>query len=660
MHIFKIPLSLALILSLTILIYQFGLHGPYIFDDHVNIVDNPPVLIQQFSTTKLIAAASSFPGSGDRLARPVSMLSFALNHYFTGLDPYWFKLTNLLIHCLNGIMIFFLIRIWLQIIDKCDNVSTWLSRNDWIALATTTAWLVHPINLPSVLYIVQRMSSLATFFCLLGMLLYTVGRLRIMSCKRGGFILIAIGLLGGTTFAFYSKENGALLPLLIFILEWTLFRFATPTRIAQQTLITLYILILAVPLLVAVFFLISDPQWFYSYYSFREFNIEERVLTEFRVLWFYLKQLILPRESDFSLFHDDIVISSGLLSPWTTIISAFGIFGLLGLAFFSKSKQPVLAFGILFFFAGHAMESTILPLELIYEHRNYLPGIGIIFILFYYLLKTQIRLRNLNLGAFFAVVLTISFSYTTIVRSQNWESITQLVFTNLKHHPNSSRWQHEAGRVLFLASTSEEAPQKKEMLENRAIEHINKSAALGSYHKAGHLIALVYLNSATGRVIEQDTIESISNLLSNNIISPFTATSLQNWIECLTKEDCHAPVSLAIRFVDDVIKNPKTDPKLTAYILASAANLTLNNNNPVKALEYSKLATKLNPSHVQHHFNYAYILALLGFTSHAEEELSKARLNDSMGTFNDKLHEIEGMLQQHHNHALENAVPPSE
>ena len=93
---------------LTTLIYVPGLSGDYMFDDMPNLLHNPQLNITSLDTESLQGAAFS-SGSG-KLRRPVSMLSFVLNRYFFGIDPYSHKVVNLLIHLLTGIGLYILSR----------------------------------------------------------------------------------------------------------------------------------------------------------------------------------------------------------------------------------------------------------------------------------------------------------------------------------------------------------------------------------------------------------------------------------------------------------------------------------------------------------------------------------------------------------------------
>ena len=108
-------------------------------------------------------------------------------------------------------------------------------------------------------------------------------------------------------------------------------------------------------------------------YQKRVFTLEQRLLTEPRVIWFYLSLLFYPIPSRLSLVHD-FAISQSLLEPVTTLISVLAIVALLLGATVYARRWPLIAFCVIFFFLNHLIESTILPLELVFEHRNYIPS----------------------------------------------------------------------------------------------------------------------------------------------------------------------------------------------------------------------------------------------------------------------------------------------
>ena len=167
------------------------------------------------------------------------------------------------------------------------------------------------------------------------------------------------------------KESGLLLPALILVCEATLLRWSAPDRSSRRILAAFLGLSVAVPLLFGSYFLSRNPDLILDGYAWRDFSLGERLLTETRVLWFYLHMIVLPNLGEMGLHHDDFLISRGPLSPWTTLPALAGLLLLAGGAFALRNKQPIITFGIAFFFVGHAMESTIIPLELVFEHRNY-------------------------------------------------------------------------------------------------------------------------------------------------------------------------------------------------------------------------------------------------------------------------------------------------
>jgi tetratricopeptide (TPR) repeat protein len=124
----------------------------------------------------------------------------------------------------------------------------------------------------------------------------------------------------------------------------------------------------------ALLFLPDNPFAFIKGYSGRPFTLSERLLTEPRIVLFYLSLIFYPLPERLSIEHD-ITVSTTLFDPWTTLPAIFFHLVLIGIGLFQIKKRPLLAFAILFFYLNHVIESTIIPLELIFEHRNYLPSL---------------------------------------------------------------------------------------------------------------------------------------------------------------------------------------------------------------------------------------------------------------------------------------------
>ena len=221
------------------------------------------------------------------------------------------------------------------------------------------------------------MNQLATLFSLAALLSYL--KLRVAASDGGAsrmrLLALGAGVLTLSMVAYACKENALLIPVFIVLIEWYLFPGFPAwlrTRSGLATAIAVSVVVLALlAWLLPVSGLLD--------YSIRAFSLQERVLTEARILWIYMTQLVVPSSTATGLYQDGIPVSTGLFSPLTTATAIAGIVVLIGFAIRYRGHETVgiIAFGIAFFFAGHLLESTVFPLELYYEHRNYLPSVGL-------------------------------------------------------------------------------------------------------------------------------------------------------------------------------------------------------------------------------------------------------------------------------------------
>ena len=402
-------------IAATIIAYFPGLHGGFMFDDLPNLVNNPQVHLHSLSLANL--ASASFSSGAGILRRPVSMLTFALNYYFFGPAPFSFKLVNLIIHILTGVALYVLGRQLLNAYRRIHNPALTENNAAWIALAASAAWLLHPLNLTAVLYVVQRMTSLSTLFTVAGLCFYTWGRWRRWNGQNGLPLMLA-GILGFGLLALLSKESGALLPLYMFVIEYSLFRFrkqdGTPDPVVRQ----FFLWSLVVPAIGGLIWMAADPRPFFGGYAFRSFTPMERLLTEARVIVLYLRLICLPSLRHLALYHDDIAISRGLFHPLDTLPSVAFIVTLLVTGFAVRRRAPLLSLGILWFFAGQVLESTVLPLEIAFEHRNYLADYGILLPACYALPSTGYAPRILQFRRVALVPLIAALSAVTFLRSE--------------------------------------------------------------------------------------------------------------------------------------------------------------------------------------------------------------------------------------------------
>ena len=353
--------ALALLSALvaTTLALWPALHGGFLFDDYPNLkaLGDWGTVHDWFTFKSFVSEGFSGP-----TGRPVAMLSFLLDDNTWPSQAYGFKYTNLMLHLLNGTLL-----AWASLL-LCRFYGLPENKAQYFALFNAAAWLLHPFLVSTTFYIVQRMAQLATLFCLAGIAAYLHGRRLAPIHPRAGYLWMMGGIGLGTLLATFSKENGALLPLLVLAIEFCRPKHLAPTKRWFRVLF-LYTPSVAILGLLASYIDLSDHPW-----DQRPFNQPERLLTEARVLWDYLGNLFIPRIEGSGLYQDGLTVSKDLLHPASTLPAVLGLFALLAGGVLARRRYPLLGLAVLFFFGAHLLESSLLGLELYFEHRNYLPA----------------------------------------------------------------------------------------------------------------------------------------------------------------------------------------------------------------------------------------------------------------------------------------------
>ncbi len=433
--------------------YALALQGPFFFDDIPNLIDNPLLRIDGWTLDDWRAAIIS--NNAGLLHRPVAMASFAINYLLAGaFVPWLFKGTNLVIHLLTGVLLYHL---FLALLRTPALTGKRAVDPRGVALLAAALWLLHPLHVSTVLYVVQRMAQLSALFSVAGLLLYCRYRLRWIEAGAAAGEILAAGLWLAllALAAILSKENGALLLWLIPVVEASLFKgvWKGEQRAALRRLAWALLLL---PLLLLGLVLVWSPEWVTGRYSGRSFTIEDRVLTQLRILWHYLDWILLPNITSMGFFHDDIPLSRSLISPATTALSLAGWVALVTGAFLLRRSQPLLLFALLFFLVAHAMESTVLPLEMVFEHRNYLPSAGICLWLAALIFELSRRLVWLRLPLVLGAVVGV-LTLQLFLRTAVWSDELTFARANVMNHPESPRANFYYGNVLYARFGKAEA-----------------------------------------------------------------------------------------------------------------------------------------------------------------------------------------------------------
>lgn len=623
-------------LVLAFYCYHPGLHGPFLFDDTINIVENTALNIHVLDIASLKAAAVSM--GGGIAGRPLSMTSFALDYYFSGPAPYGFKLTNLIIHLLNGVCVFFLTMLVLAIHQRQHAPEFSANCLRWVSLAVASAWLLHPLNLTGVLYVVQRMASLSALFTLLGLIAYLYGRRRQLDGHAGwGWILAGFFLF--TPLAVLSKENGALLPAFMLLAEVVLLNFQAPETRTRLMLVALFAAMVILPGIVLAIYSIYQPAWLLVGYNIRDFTLPERLMTEARVLWFYLRLIIVPDISQLGLHHDDIAISRGLLAPYSTLFACIGLALLAGVAFLFRKRHPIAAFGILFFLLGHSIESSVIALEIAHEHRNYLPIYGVLLMVFYYLLSPAWHKDTLRLRQVLAVILVLFFGAVTAIRAGQWADANGLNIMEVTHHPNSLRANTDVAYIYtFLPAFS---PEQAEEYYQLALSHYQKAADLSSTDTSG-LLGLVGLNAMRGRPVDERWVRELEYRLEHRPFAPAAANSLMHLEKCLTKGTCrHSPQDMA-RLLQAALRNPTLYGQGRSSLQFAWSNLLfMSMHDRDAALKAAYKAMEATPGNPETRITLIKFLLNQGKSDDAKKQIAQLRQLDDMKIYSEQLDELE-------------------
>ena len=610
---------------LTIVIYIPGLSGDYMFDDMPNLLHNEQLNIASLDTESLQGAIFS-SGSG-ALRRPVSMLSFTLNRYFFGVAPYSHKVVNLIIHLLTGIGLYLLGRLLIRSYRQFRDPALPAAALNWIPVIVAGLWLVHPLNLTPALYIVQRMTSLAALFTVLGLCLYMAGRMRLSVGKKHGLPLILTGLLLFGGLAILSKESGALLPLYMLVLELTIFRFRNNNGKPNRSVISFFAITVAVPAVLVLLYLALNPAYITGGYGYRNFNLEERVLTEGRVLVFYLKSILIPSITELGLYHDDIAISRGLFNPPATFYSLVALGGMLLGALLLLGRQPLVSLGILWFFTGHLIESTIIGLELVHEHRNYLADFGIILAVTALIVQAPMRKLGPVIRIAAPAVFLLLFSYTTWVRATQWSDVTSQAIHEARHHPQSYRAVFAAGRIYakFALNGATE-------FEDEARQLLIRSSEL-SQGEIMPLTALILLNYKLNQPVDPAWYDELFYRLSSHPVIPSTLVSLRAFSKC-SEENCGVPDEAVETMFNLALENETTglSKKRLAETETIYGSFTLNTRGDFqKGHRLFTQAVAHSPRDTQYRKNLINLLIVMGELNEAEHQLGLFRTANTYG-----------------------------
>jgi tetratricopeptide (TPR) repeat protein len=489
--------TLLAILALTWWAYHPGLSGDFLFDDFANLpaigatgpVDNWATFFRYITS-----------GNADPTGRPLTLLTFLIDARGWPASPYPFKVTNVILHLINGALLAWVLW-WLgrvlcapapagrqdavpirrggstsqeplprpNLPLEGEGAKAAMGRRRFRANVFATAhrvhaappmdgqgcaiaalfgagaWLLHPLLVSTTLYIVQREAMLPATFVLIAILGWIASRdaLSRGHIKRGLAGMAASAWLC-TVLAVLSKANGALLPMLLLLIEWIVLAPRRPipdqrTRSWYRRAVTVFLIVPGAVVLAYLLYLL--PGSFAAPIDARGWSTAQRLLTDPRVLTDYLRLLFVPHAYSSGLFNDAFPISTGWFQPASTIPCLALVFALISAGFALRKRHPAIALALLFYFTAQLMESGWVPLELYFEHRNYLPAM----LLFWPIGIELARRGPLRwLGMLVGAGLLVALAVLTFQRATLWGDGLRQARVWAAINPDSARAQTNA------------------------------------------------------------------------------------------------------------------------------------------------------------------------------------------------------------------------
>lgn len=555
--------------------YRPALSGTFLLDDVSNLGDLKNV-DGRSSALRFVLSGSAGP-----VGRPIALASFLpqADAWETGAAP--FLTVNILIHLLNACLLAgFLYRLTLA-----RGVAVADAR--YAALAAMAIWLFMPLLASSTLMVVQRMTTLSATFVLLGLNAYLLARSAVERNGTVGLAGMSIALVAATFLAVLTKESGALLPVFVLVIEATLLHQPAGVSLGRWRAWSAVFLLL--PAVLIVGYLGTHLPYSESLALRRDYSGGERLLSEARILWEYLLNAFVPRPGHYGPYHDGHPAARSILEP-LTFLAVAGWVAAIGSALVWRRKHPLFAFAVLWFVAGHLLESTTIALELYFEHRNYLPVAGPVYALCCSVPAVPQRYRRIAMAGLSLYVFVNVFFLVSL--------------TSLWGNPDlATRYWHErqpdSGRAATAMATRQLGRDGPLATLNTLKQHVSR-------HPAHAYIGIPALNLSCIIAPDQDHrsyAASVEKLLANVDFSYTAGTMLSQLFTTVSRTDCNGIDGHVVeRLARSLLRNPRyasdtayrqLHEKLMASIARESGDTDRTLDHLRKAIAYQP-ATELN------------------------------------------------------------------
>ncbi|HZX79752.1 MAG TPA: hypothetical protein VFE72_02215 [Lysobacter sp.] len=510
------------LLALLAAVYWPGLSGGFIFDDYPNLVLDGSWRLDHLTPDAIRHVLQA--GISSESGRPLAMMSFGLNYYSSGESLWALKATNVAMHAVAAVLAYQLALLLARLAHRDAPRS-----HRGFALACTAIWSLHPLQVSTVLYVVQRMEVGAAIGIFGAVASYLAARMRMADGRRGWpWFPLA---LAATAFGLGFKETALLVPAYTLLAELTLLRFSASTPGARRTLVGAYGLLCGAGAL--LYFAWIVPQALApGAYASRDFSLVQRLLSQPGILIGYLGQILAPNPETYAFYYDGIPIPRG---PWPspgTLAALVALGALAATAVAVRRRNPLFAFGIGWFLLGHALTSNVIPLELAFEHRNYVPLFGIALAVCA-LVRPLLRMASRGTGGLLCVAACLCLSAATWTQAATWGAPLQLALTLESRAPQSARAAYSLGAALYALSGDDPTAPTWGMAQRQ----FERAAALSDSRILGDVGAITQLSRA-GRPVPARNWQALRSKLARWPLSPEATSSLHGLLECRIQRSC--------------------------------------------------------------------------------------------------------------------------
>jgi len=533
--------TIAMVLA-TLLAYlpSFGAH--FFLDDFRIILETPH--LHDVSDLGAIWRFSE--------ARFLGSLSFAANYALHGEAVFGYHLVNFLIHLIAGLGLFWLVRGLIISPAMAGDERPWMR---WVPWITVAIFLLHPLQTQAVTYIVQRYTSLMAMFYLLSMAAFTWGRLR----NSLPLLALAAASLG---LAALSKQTAATLPLALLLIELIFFR-----RLSARAW-GLALGLVAIAGIVAAWML-HLPAFDIPGMT-RETDQISRIdylATQIEVLWRYIALFFLIGEQRLEY---DIAIASGFSTP-ATLAMAMAHCALITAAATLWRKAPLLAFGLLFYYLAHVVESSVLPIiDVAFEHRTYLPNAGLALATGCGLAMLVARLSGYRAGALLTLVILAILTTSTYARNALWADRIEFLEHETQVTPTSQRAWTSLGKELMREARFE-----------AAFEALKQAAEIAARHEGGALRPPTILNMIFALHYTERNREAIE-LAHNTPLEEFNRTERAFYFEARGR--AYLALDEFTQAREDLTRSARLNSTINAIAYLAAAEYELGNYRRARQL----------------------------------------------------------------------------